>query len=124
MKQHPRRIPAHPPTRALSARRGGARRLPERSFLDVETRVSVAANDSTCMAAGLFVAGPVAPGAGGAQGFPDGRQWLTAGVADFGADARLQWASRGAVMAEALNVRDPAKVGRPRRAPPLLLGPV
>ena len=76
------------------------------------------------MAAGLFVAGPVAPGAGGAQGFPDGRQWLTVGVADFGADARLQWASRGAVMAEALNVRDPAKVGRPRRAPRLLLGPV
>ena len=76
------------------------------------------------MAAGLFVAGPVAPGAGGAQGFPDGRQWLTVGVADFGADARLQWASRGAVMAEALNGRDPAKVGRPRRAPRLLLGPV
>jgi hypothetical protein len=90
--------------------------LPGDAAFDVETRVIVTNNDSSCVHAGLYVGGRLK--AGMHSSLPRGHaraetpkdldEWVSIAVLDHGDDARLQWSTRGTPMEEVFGIRDRA----------------
>ena len=77
--------------------------LPAETAFDVETRVQMRNNDSSCLSAGLFIRGGV-NSTGSAEGDLD-MEWLTIGVLDFGDDALLQWNAKAEVLDQAIGLK-------------------
>ena len=90
--------------------------LPGDVAFDVETRVIVTNNDSSCVHGGLYVGGRLKGGMHNSLSGQDAAapkpkdldEWVSIAVLDHGDDARLQWSTRGTPMEEVFGIRDRA----------------
>lgn len=78
--------------------------LPAETAFDVETRLQMRNNDSSCLSAGLYIKGEVnSTGSIDEGGLT--LEWLTIGLLDFGDDALLQWNAKAEVLDQAIGLK-------------------
>eukprot|EP00960_Hanusia_phi_P059494 764185-Hanusia_phi.AAC.2 len=89
--------------------------LPGNSSFDVETRMVLMNNDSSCVIGGLYVIGEAQEGSNRSPWqfvSSDGvtKEWVKIGGLDTGDTGRLQWTTYGTVLQEVYGVRDRFRV--------------